>query len=83
MRPGGSATSRRMDSAVTLLPQPRLADDRQRLAALERERDAVDGLDDALSRIEVGLEVLHLEHALGRFLGRRDGVGKQRQATHL
>ena len=37
MRPGGSATRRIRESAVTLLPQPEFADDGQRLAALERE----------------------------------------------
>ena len=33
MRPGGEAIRRRIESEVTLLPQPRLADDRERLAA--------------------------------------------------
>ena len=65
MRPG-SETSRISDSAVTLLPQPDFADDGQRLAALQREGDAVDRLDEARARVEAGLQVLDLEHGLGR-----------------
>ena len=48
------------------LAATRLADDGQRLAALERERNAVDGLDQAGAGVEVGLQVLDLEHALVR-----------------
>ena len=33
-----------MASAVTLLPQPELADDAQRLAGIDGEADAADGL---------------------------------------
>ena len=68
MRPGGSATRRMRDSAVTLLPQP----DSPTIASVspraEREGHAVDGLDEAAARVEVGLQVLDLEHAL---VGRR------------
>ena len=39
-------------SAVTLLPEPGLADDAERAAALDRERDAVDRVHDAVSRLE-------------------------------
>ena len=38
MRPGGLATRRRMESAVTLLPQPEFAHDAQRLAAASPHR---------------------------------------------
>ena len=47
MRPAGSGTSRTSDRQVTDLPGARLADERQRLAGVEREADAVDGLRDA------------------------------------
>ena len=36
-----------MESAVTLLPQPELADDAERAAGRERERHAADGFRDA------------------------------------
>ena len=51
------------------------ADDGQRLAALEREGHAVDGLDEAGARVEVGLQVVDLEHALG-------GRGRPRRCCH-
>ena len=38
------------------------ADDRQRLAAPERKRDAVDGLHQPAARVEVGLQVVDLQH---------------------
>ena len=38
IRPAASGSRRRIDSAVTLLPQPRLADDAQRLARAARRR---------------------------------------------
>ena len=41
-----------------------LAHDAEHLAGLERERDAVDGLDEAVLGREVDLEVLHLEQRL-------------------
>jgi hypothetical protein len=44
MRPGGSATSRISESAVTLLPHPDSPTIAERLAALELERNAVDRL---------------------------------------
>ena len=63
--PGGSGISRRMDMAVTDLPQPELADDRQRLAGLDVEGEAVDGAVDAVRRAEVRLQVLDLEQGHG------------------
>ena len=47
--------------AVTDLPQPELADDGERLAGFQAERDAIDGAVDALRRAEVRLQVLDLE----------------------
>ena len=47
MRPGGLATSRRMDSAVTLLPQPDFADHAERLAAAQAVGHAIDRAHDA------------------------------------
>src|SRR6185295_4087771 len=46
------------------LAAPALADDGQRLAALQREGDAIDGLHQPRARVEAGLQVLHLEHVL-------------------
>ena len=46
MRPGRS-TMRRIERAVTLLPQPHLADDAERPAGLDVEADAVDRADHA------------------------------------
>ena len=45
--PGGSGIRRRIDSAVTLLPEPEFAHDGQRLAGGQVEGDVVDRLDDA------------------------------------
>ncbi len=45
------------------LAAARLADDAERLALLDRERDAVHGLDHAVVGLEVDLEVLYLEQA--------------------
>jgi hypothetical protein len=42
-----------------------LADDAQRLPALDRVADAVDGLDDAVLGLEMDLEVLDLQKGLG------------------
>ena len=47
------------------LARARLADDAERLAAVEGEADAVDGLDHAGVREEVRREILDLEQALG------------------
>ena len=48
-------------SAVTLLPQPDSPTIAERLAALDGEADAVDGLDDAVHDVEVGPQVANLE----------------------
>ena len=49
-----------------------LADQAERLALVQRERHAVDGLDDAVRRVELRLEVLHLEQRLSLDCHRRD-----------
>ena len=64
MRPGGLATRRRMDSAVTLLPQPELAHHAQRLAAAHGIGDAVDRPHDADRGEEMRLEILDLQDRL-------------------
>ena len=46
----------------TVLPRARLADDAERLAAVERERHAVDGAHEAAVGLEVGLDVGDPEH---------------------
>ena len=46
---------------VTLLPQPDSPTMPERLALLDGEADAVDGLDDAVVGAEVRLEVVDLE----------------------
>ena len=51
MRPGRS-TMRRIERAVTLLPQPDFADDAERAAGLEVEGGAVDGAHHALVLME-------------------------------
>ena len=57
-----------MDSAVTLLPQPELADDAERLAALEGEADAAHGFSAAAAvAFEDDAQV---------------GNGEQRRSTH-
>ena len=66
---------------VTLLPRARLADDAERLALLDREADAVDGLDDAVVRAEVGLQVLDLEERHQRAISQPDSrVDRRRRA---
>ena len=53
------------------LPRSRLTDDPERRAPLDRERDAVDRLHDAVVGAKLGAEVLDLEqrHQLSRILG--------------
>src|SRR5207249_3208481 len=48
------------------LARARLADDAERLALLDRERDAVDGADDPVVGLEVRLEVADFEEAHAR-----------------
>src|SRR5699024_3704424 len=43
----------------------RFAQDGQRLAAVHRETDIVDGFDDARAGVELDLEVFHLEQGAG------------------
>ena len=55
-------SSRMMESAVTLLPQPELADDAERAAGREREAHAADGLRDAAAiALEDDAQVLDRE----------------------
>ena len=49
---------------VTLLPDPGLADDAERLSAVDLEREPVDGLDDPVGRGELDSEVADLEQCL-------------------
>ena len=56
MRPGGR-TRRRIESAVTLLPQPDSPTTPTRLADPDVERHAVDGARDAVVGVEEGVEI--------------------------
>ncbi len=47
--------------AVTLLPQPDSPTTPSVSAPVEREGDAVDGLDDAVHDVEMGPQVAHIE----------------------
>ncbi len=53
-----------MESAVTLLPEPELADDGDRLAGADIERHLIDGREPAALRIEAGREVADLQEGL-------------------
>ena len=74
---GGMSSSRMIVRAVTLLPRARFADDPEALALLEAEAHPVDGRDDAVEDLEVGLEVPDVEEevrvggACRRTAGRR------------
>ena len=77
MRPGRS-TMRRIERAVTLLPQPEFADDAQRLAREQIERGAVHRAHGALVGEEIRLQVAHGQDRLShtgppRRAGRRPG----------
>ena len=56
MRPGGLGMSRSTLNAVTLLPEPGLADEPEHFAGAHVEVDAVDGLGHAGLGIEVGAQ---------------------------
>ena len=58
---GGFGIRPMIESAVTDLPQPGLADDPERLALLDREADAVDRAHGALAREEVRAQVVDFE----------------------
>ena len=64
MRPGGIWISFSTVIAVTVLPQPELADDAQRLAAVDGEVHAVDRANHAVVGPEVGLQSADLEQPL-------------------
>ena len=64
MRPGGEGMSRMIDSAVTLLPEPGLADDGQRLAGGDVERDLIDRRQPAALRFEARRQVADLQEGL-------------------
>ena len=58
----GSGKSVTMMSILSLNPKPgRIADDAERLAGPNRERDAVDGLHDPVVGLEVRPQVAHVE----------------------
>ena len=61
MRPVSGAISRRIDSAVTDLPQPDSPTMPSVSPGREIERDAVDGAHDAVGGEEMGLEIAHLQ----------------------
>ena len=48
-------------SAVTLLPEPRLANDAERLAGVHRQTHTVDRPDDPFRRIEPDVQIVHIE----------------------
>ena len=58
------ASSRMIDSDVTLLPGAALADDPQRPPRLNAKRHAVDGAHDAFFRVEVGLQIGNVDDGL-------------------
>ena len=58
---GGMSSRRMIVMAVTLLPEPGLAHDAERLPARQRERDPVHGRHDAVHDLEVGLQVADVE----------------------
>ncbi len=85
-------------SAVTLLPQPDSPDDAERLAWVDREAHAVDGLDRPVHDVEVDLQVAYVEQGLrmsprparrrprdriGHAFTARDCTGRGRRAGRL
>ena len=54
-----------IDSAVTLLPLPRLAHDAEDFALGQAERDAVDGVDRAAAEVEFSFEVFDFQQGFG------------------
>ena len=59
--PGGLGMRRRMERALTVLPQPDSPDEAEDLAGHDVVADAVDGVDDALFGEELGAQVLYLQ----------------------
>ena len=66
MRPGGSATRRRIESAVTLLPQPDSPTTPSVSPAAHGVGDAVDRPHDPVRGEEVGLQIVDLQQRLRR-----------------
>src|SRR6266508_5441231 len=62
---------------------PGLSDDAERLALLDFERDPVDGLDDSLAGVEVGLEVLDLQDRHGYEVSRVRGSRASRMPSAM
>ncbi len=58
MRAGGIGSSRRIDSAVTLLPQPDSPTTASVSPGMHVERHAVDRAHDAVARVEMRLQVV-------------------------
>ena len=87
--PGGMSISRMMVSAVTLLPQPGLPYQSQRLAALDPEVHSVDRRNRSVHDVEVGLQAAHFEQDVGRWRRaddaalRRAGETRSRSTTVL
>ena len=70
MRPGGFGTCPRVDSEVTLLPQPdspTIANHHQRAPGADREADAVDGREPAVVGGEDGAQVALFQHREGHW----------------
>ena len=63
--PGGSGIKRRIDIAVTDLPQPEFTDDGERLACFNDEGHAVNRTIDAIRRSEVSLQITDFEERHG------------------
>ena len=61
IRPGGSATRRSIDSAVTLLPQPDFADHPQCFAGPHGKGNAVNRTHDTGSGEEMSAEIVDLQ----------------------
>ena len=66
MRPGGDGTNRRIESAVTLLPQPLSPTTASVSPALDRVGDAVNGAHDTVAGKEMRLEILDREERCAR-----------------
>ncbi len=69
-----------IDSAVTLLPHPGLANDSERASRVDIETDAVDRLDRSVFAEEDGLQIVDLEKGGGRGAFRH---GDQRRALAI
>ena len=79
--PAAPGSRRRIDMRGDRLAAAALADDRERLALLDIERDAVDRAVDAVRRAEMGLQVVDLEQRHGHKPLRRARIERVAQAV--